>query len=386
MKFLHTSDWHVGRTIRGRSRIDEFGAVLGEVVRLATDERVDVVLMSGDLYDHKVATPDDDRVVLETLVRLRESGARVVAIAGNHDSPGRWDALRPLLRPLDITVVTKVARPEEGGAVEVPSRDGSETALIACVPFVAERYFGEAARLFAASENWAQDYAQGMGDLIAEMARSFRPHRVNVLLAHLFATDVDLGSGGESPLTVTLDYAVPPARFPGTASYVALGHVHKPQAVTASPSPARYAGSPLQLDFGERDQQKSVVIVEATGGMPARVREVPLAAGRKLLDLAGTLDELRAQAATVGDAWVRATVRVDAPVPGIVAAVHEILPSAVEVKMDYPRAEEAPAAAGMISLSPREQFAAYYRMKHAAEPPAGVLAAFGEVLEAVGRE
>lgn len=384
MKFLHTSDWHVGRTIRGRSRADEFAAVLHEVVKIAADEKVDAVLVSGDLYDHKVPQPESERLVLEGLVRLHESGARVIAITGNHDSAAKWDALRPLLRPLGITVVTGVARPDEGGAVEVPSRDGTATAVVACLPFVAERWFGEAARLFAASENWAMDYASGMGELLGEMAKAFRPDAVNILLAHLYATDVDLG-GGESAHTVTLDYAVPPARFPGTATYVALGHVHKPQAVAASPSPARYAGSLLQLDFGEREQRKSVAIVEADPGRPARIRLEPLAAGRRLVDVTGTLEELRAQAASVGDAWLRVKVKVEAPVPGIVDAVREALPNAIEVQPDYPRAEEEPAPAGMMALAPGDQFAAYYRKKHAADPPPEVVAAFAEVLEAVAR-
>jgi len=381
MRFLHTSDWHVGKAIRGHSRMDEFIAVLDEVTRIAIDEKVDCVLVSGDLYEHKVVTPDADRLVFETLAHLASEKIPIVAIPGNHDSGIRWEAFNPLLTPLGIRVVPWVMPPDQGSLVEVPSRDGSEIARIACVPFVPERYYGTAAALFAGSERWAQEYAQGMGDLLEAMSLEFRRGTVNVLMAHLFVTEAILG-GGEVERTVSFEYAVPPARIPPTAQYVALGHIHRPQQV-APAAPARYAGSLLQLAFGEPAPEKSVVIVEASAGKPARVRTVPLRSGRRLLDVEGTIEELRRKALTVGDAWLRVKVRTDGPVPGIVDEVRAILPNAVPVTPDYPRAAEEEVAAGLMALRPREQFLSFYRSKHAAEPPAVVLEAFDEVHRAV---
>lgn len=383
MRCLHTSDWHVGRTIQGRSRVNEFEAVLDEVVRIATDERVDAVLISGDIFDHRVAHFEAERLVFETLAQLASERIPVIAIPGNHDPADRWDAFRPLLEPLGVRVVPFVRPPGEGSVVDIPSRDGTERAVVACVPFVPERKLGSAAALFAGSEHWSMAYAQGMGDLFDAMSRAFRADAVNVLMAHCFATEVQLG-GGENELTVTMDYAVPPARFPGTATYIALGHVHKPQAIAGSPSPARYAGSLLQLDFGEREQRKSVTVIEASAGKPARILEVPLTAGRQLIDIAGTLNELGAQAAELGDAWLRVTVRTDGPVPGIADAVREILPNAVVVRPpEYPRLEEDERREAVMGLAPRDQFLRYYRAKHAAEPPAAILTAFDEVRAAV---
>jgi exonuclease SbcD len=225
-------------------------------------------------------------------------------------------------------------------------------------------------------------YAQGMGDLLDAMARAFRPDAVNILMAHCFATEVQLG-GGENELTVTMDYAVSPARFPGTATYIALGHVHKPQAVVSSAAPARYAGSLLQLDFGEREQPKSVTVVEAAPGKPARIREIPLSASRPLLDIAGTLDELREKAPDWGDAWLRVTVRTEGPVPGIADAVREVLPNAVVVRVEHALLEDEEQAEPVLNLAPREQFVRYYRTKHAAEPPDAILKAFAEVRAAI---
>jgi exonuclease SbcD len=382
MRFLHTSDWHVGRTIRGRSRIEEFAAALDEVVAIARDQAVDAVLIAGDLFDGRAVNADAERLVFETLARLAEAKVAVVAIPGNHDSAARWSALRPLLDPLRVRVVPFVVPPEQGSAVEISARTGDETAVVACIPFVPERMFGSATSLFAGSERWAQDYAQGMGDLLAAMASGFRPHKVNLLMAHLFATDVTLG-GGENPFTLTTDYAVPPARFPAEAQYIALGHVHMPQIVHGSPAPARYAGALLQLDFGEADQRRSVTIVDVDPDTPGKAHEIRLSSGRRLSEVVGTLDGLRKMADGLGNAWLRVTVQTEGPVPGIADEVRALLPNAVDVRVEFPRQPEEPTAAGLVRLDPREQYLAYYRTKHGAPPSPELLTAFSETYEAV---
>src|SRR5712691_7841193 len=131
MRLLHTGDWHVGKTIRGRSRAAEFEAVLGEVVGIALQEGVDAVLVAGDIYDHRSPPPEADLLVFEALVRMYEAGIRVVAIPGNHDSAVRLEALAKLLLPLGVHVVPRVRPPSEGSLVEVASRDGRQAALVA---------------------------------------------------------------------------------------------------------------------------------------------------------------------------------------------------------------------------------------------------------------
>jgi exonuclease SbcD len=381
VRFLHTSDWHVGRAIRGRSRNDEFAAALDEVVGIAVEEGVDAVLLAGDVYEHRAAAPEADSIVFEALLSLHDAGIRVVAIPGNHDSAVRLEALGKLLRPIGTEIVPRVAPPDRGGIVEVPSRDGSEAAEVACVPFVPERRFGDAAALFEASETWYQSYADGMGEVLAAMARGFTPGRVSVILGHLF-TDGALvrPGGGERELTIGIAYAISPARLPGEVSYIALGHVHMPQAVKGSAAPARYAGSLIQLDFGEAGQRKSVVIVDASPGKPARVREVALSAGRELRDVRGTLDEVLAMADEVGDAFLRVFVKTDGPVPGIADRVRESLPNALDVHLEYERTERPATGEPVSALHPRDQFVAYFRSQHSAEPTEELLEAFDEVL------
>jgi exonuclease SbcD len=380
MRLLHTGDWHVGKSIRGRSRIEEFHAALDEVVGIAVEEGVDAVLVAGDVYEQRAPAPEADDVVFEAFVRLHEANIPAVVIPGNHDSAIRFRALGRLLAPIGVRVIHRVLPPDRGGAVEVPSRSGDETALVACVPFVPERRFGDAAALFDATETWFQSYADGMGRLLAAVAEGFRPDRVNVLLAHLFTDGAALG-GGERELTIGMAYAVPPGRLPGTATYVALGHVHRPQAVRGAPAPARFAGSLLQLDFGETEQRKSVAIVDASPGAPADARTVPLSSGRRLRDLRGTLDEVLASAEGVEDDYVRVFLSVEGPTPGLADRVREAIPGALDVHLEYERAEAEPSAEPVSAMSPREQFVAYYRAQHGADPAEDLLGAFDEVLE-----
>jgi exonuclease SbcD len=383
MRFLHTADWHVGKAIRGRSRAEEFAAALDEVVAIAVDGTVDCVLLAGDVYEHGAPSPEADVLVFEAFLRFHDAGIRVVAIPGNHDSALRMEAFGKVLAPLGIRIVPRVARPDAGGIVLVPSRDGAHEAEVATIPFVPARRFGDAAALFEASEAWYQSYAQGMGELLGAMSAGFTAGRIPIVLGHLF-TDGALVTpgGGERELTIGIAYAVPPSRLPAEAAYVALGHVHLPQAVRGSPAPARFAGSLLQLDFGEAGQRKSVTLVEATPGRPAKVTEVPLSSGRRLTDLRGTLDEVVAQGRELRDAWLRVFVRTDGPVPGIADRIRDELPNALDVHLDYERRDAAgDVGAPLSSLQPREQFVAYHEAHHGVPPTEALLAAFDEVLD-----
>jgi DNA repair protein SbcD/Mre11 len=385
MRFLHTGDWHVGKTIRGRSRMAEFEGALDQVVAIAADEKVDAVLVAGDLYEHRSAAPDADALVFEALLRLNRHGIPVVGIPGNHDSAPRFDAFAGLLRAVNVDVAARVLPPDRGGIVEVGSRDGSQTLRVACVPFVPERRFASAVDLFDSTEAWFQSYADGMGNLMDAMAAGFRDDAVNVVLAHLYAAGAKLG-GGEREVTVGLEYAVPASRLPANASYLALGHIHRPQRIPGSRAPARYAGSLLQLDFGETEQDKSVAVVEAHPGRPVKVTEVPVTAGRRLADVEGTLDQIHIRAADLGDAYLRVFVDTDGPVPGLADRVRELLPNAVDVHLRYERDEDAATGPPLSSLQPREQFLTYFRSAHGAEPDPALLVAFDEVAELVAEE
>ena len=157
------------------------------------------------------------------------------------------------------------------------------------------------------------------------------------------------------------------------------GHVHRPQRVPGSSRPAYYSGSPLQLDFGEVDQQKSVNIVALEPGQPADVRTEPIAGGRRLRDVRATYEELDAQKDELGDAFLRVKLKCGGPYPGLGNQVRALLPNALEVHLDYPR-EETQTETRIRGLTAREQYAHYLREKQGAEPDQKELDLFESLL------
>ena len=382
MRLLHTGDWHVGRTIRGRSRIDEFDAALTQVVDIATAESVDGVLVSGDLHDQRAVTPDADRLIFETFIRLYEAGIPVVAIPGNHDSAARVAAFAPLLERVGTRAVARMRHPKKGGVVELGSRDGSETASVACLPFVSPRRFLDGTSEFEDLASGYVNFDEGMGHIFDIFEQSFRADHVNVVLGHLFVAGAQ-PSGTEREVTVGSDYAVSAARLPSTASYIALGHIHKAQKVRGAGADTRYCGSLLQLDFGERGQNKSVLVVDVAAGKPPKATEFPIHAGRTLVEVDATIDSLEAVAAKVGDSYVRVNLAVDSPIPGIADRVRDVIPNALDIRLVLPEREGAEIAPSLRGLDPRAQFVSYYSAAHEAEPADELLAAFDRVFEEV---
>ena len=381
MRFLHTGDWHVGRPLRGRSRLDEFADALDFVVTVAAHEEVDAVLLAGDIYDQRVISADADRLLFQTLLRLAERQIQVVAVPGNHDSAARLSAFAPLLERIGAHVVARVVPPSEGAVVHVGARSGDEHAAIACLPFVSPRRFADAAGLFEDTAKGYVDFDDGMARILQAYEDAFEADAVNIVLSHVFVSGAQPG-GSEREITIGADYAVSPQHLPATASYIALGHIHKPQRVRGVAAEARYCGSLLQLDFGERGQDKSLAVVDVAPGKPPRVTEVPIDAGRPLMDVTGSLAELEAIASRNPNAYLRVNLEIERATPGIADQVRKLLPNALDVRLVLPDSgEPSQERPSMRGLDPRAQFVAYYRAHDGSEPPEEILAAFERVFD-----
>jgi len=261
MRLLHTGDWHVGKTLARHSRIEESREALAAVAAVAVEHEVDALLACGDIFEHLGPSPEAEQVVYEALMRFEEHRIPVVLLAGNHDHPHRWHAVEPLLARFAVHVVPEVRRPERGGILEIPARNGSSSVQIAALPWVTERRLIGAAELMGLAEQPYQTYATEVARLLQALCGAFDPEKCNVLAAHLYISGAK-PAGSERQLTIGDLFAVAPQAIPPTAQYVALGHVHRPQRVPGIAVPARYAGSLLQLDFGEAGQEKSVVLVD----------------------------------------------------------------------------------------------------------------------------
>jgi exonuclease SbcD len=333
MKILHTSDWHAGKTLRGESRLDEHRAVLAEIAGIAEAEAVNLVLVVGDLFESAAPAPDAQRVVWDALLALRATGAHVVVVGGNHDNQHALDAVAPVFGAAGITVLGHATRPENGGVMELETADG-ERAVLVLVPFVSQRYAIRTEQMLELGAAEAAGlYAERMRRLVAALSASFRRDTVNVVAAHCFVRGGMLG-GGERDAQTIFEYSIEGSHFPAAANYVALGHLHRTQRISAA-APAWYSGSPIQVDFGEEADAKHVLLVEARAGAPAKVEARALTTPWELRTLRGTVAELRDAAGGVGDAWLRVIVREPARA-GLAEDIRALLPRAVDVRVERP--------------------------------------------------
>jgi exonuclease SbcD len=332
MKILHTSDWHVGKVLKGRDRSDEHDAVLRSLLTAARTEDVDLVLIAGDLFETSAPSPKAQGLVMRALLALREDGRQVVAIAGNHDNGGLLDSVyRPVLGELGLHVLGTPKSPGSGGTIRLTTR-GGEQATVAAVPFLSQRYAVRAAELLLHQQSeHALDYARRLAEIVKLLTEQFTPDSVNIVMAHATLLGGRRG-GGERDVQTSFEYEVPASIFPSSAHYAALGHLHRQQEIPA-PCPAFYSGSPLAIDFGEEANQLGALVVTAGPGMRADARRVDVTGSRGLRTLKGTLDQVIDEGERAGDAYLRLILSEQARA-GLGDLVREKLPNALEVQLD----------------------------------------------------
>ncbi len=362
MKLLHTADWHVGKTLRGRSRLAEQEKVLRELVGLARQHKVDAVLIAGDVYDTAAPSAEAVSLVVRALMGFRETGAHVIVISGNHDHARTFDAYRPVFDAAErVTMVGAPRTASDGGVISFAAPSTGEQATVAVLPFLSQRYAARAAELVTQSpaENNAQ-YDEMVRRILASLAEGFRPDAVNIVMAHLTVQGGTWG-GGEREAQSIFDYVVHPAAFPANAHYVALGHLHRRQHVPAPCPAVHYCGSPLNVDFGEQDNPSMALLVDVTPSTPARVTELHLSSAGRLRTVTGTVAELTTRGASgeFGDDLLRVVVT-EAPFAGLREAVVEALPNALEVRIDpaFQKQRSGPRTASEAGLDrqPSELF------------------------------
>lgn len=391
MRLVHVSDWHLGRQTYRHSRADDHDAVIAEILAIATEARPDLIIHTGDLFDSfRPPAVEMTRGVraLNELALL----APVLVIAGNHDSRILFSVFNELIgegRP--VRFVDRALPAARGGVLEYPGRYG-EIIRIAPIPFIhANRYV----EFFEDARSWTAEYATRIHAIEENLRRGLldgydTDRHVLLFAAHLYVEGATLSSS-ERPLTTSDSYASRPERIP-QVSYAAFGHIHKPQALKGGIT-GRYAGSPIQLDFGEESDVKEVVLVEALPGRPAKVMPIPLTSGRRLRLLSGTLEELAAEAPTVGQSLCKVLVRTQDDIEELSDRVRELFPEAVllDVQMDSAASRVQPLMPADISAAAEESFTEMFHEYLLSRPLHGanadrVLKAFGSILDAIGTE
>lgn len=385
MRFLHTSDWHLLKPIARHDRTEEYRDVLDEVVATAEVEGVDLVVHSGDLFDRAIPSPEAIHLALATLVRLADGGRRpVVVIAGNHDSPRLFEALAPVMLPLGVHLVGTARSPDLGGVLELDTPGGR--VLVSCIPHIPQ---GKVVDFMSDTGTVYSSYADRMQAIIGAHHRFLAPRRhdaTTILAAHLMVSGV-MVQGGEGPtgmkeLSLGQAFAVTESAVNHDFSYVALGHIHLPQEIPGTAT-GMYAGSLLQLDFGEAGEEKRVLVVDAEPGRPVVIRSISLESGRRLRRATGTWDELVDREDLV-DQWLDLTIHTSGPPgPEMVDEWSRRFARAVKVRAEYP----TEAGDDRVRISGRsidDLYLEYHRLIHG-EPEDGLITLVQEVLEEAER-
>ena len=265
MKILHTSDWHLGRSLFNRKRYEEFHAFLSWLGDIIEEEEIQVLLVAGDVFDNNAPSHRAQELYYRFLCRIAQSSCRhVILTAGNHDSPSFLNAPREVLRFLNVYVIGSIGEDFTDEVLLLRNPQGEPELIVCAVPYLRDRDI----RRVESGEGWEdkerkllegirEHYHQVCGQ--AEKIRESigRPLPI-VAMGHLFAAGGSTVEGdGVRDLYVGSLAHVGVEIFPSSIDYLALGHLHSPQSV-GEKEYYRYSGSPLAMGFGEAGREKSV--------------------------------------------------------------------------------------------------------------------------------
>lgn len=397
VRILHTSDWHLGRNLEGRTRLPEQEQFIDELADIAGRERVQLILVAGDVFDTYNPSADAERLFYDALERLSDGGKRaLVVIAGNHDSPDRLNAANPLALKHGISLMgfpreVLITGAAQGGVRRVNSGPGwvelavpgcVENAIVYALPYPSESRLNEVISEKLDDDSQQVAYSERVGRLFTEADQIFRPDAVNLAVAHLFAFG---GLESESERQLGGALAVSPQVLPKQAQYIALGHLHRPQTLNNPSQICRYSGSPLSYSFSEADQQKEVIVADVVPGGLAETHPIKLHCGKALK---------RWRASNVGEArlwcaepknhssWVELEIMADQPIdiPQL-AELRRLHPGIITIRPIFPELEADNLAVRRLSEMPLiDRFKLFFERDRGVTPPEDLVHFFLEMV------
>lgn len=393
MRLLHTSDWHLGHTLKEVTREYEHTAFLTWLLEQIRLEAPDVMVITGDVFDSATPPASAERMWFELLAAARRArpDMDIVAIAGNHDSPARLGAAAAVLRELGVFVVGSLPR-DAGGELDfdrllIPVAGGR--GLVAAVPFLRPVDVGEIL------DPLAQIYAQ----VVTEAERRRRPEQALVVLGHLYATGAEPSHLSERRISIGGMESASLRMFPPEIDYVALGHMHRAQRVGRDS--IRYAGAPIALALDEGGYAHQIAIVEFTAGRLAGVRSLRVPQTIEIVRIpvrgAATLDEALDAIAALparrgGEDFTRPyldlMIVLDRPEPRLRTMIEQALEGKrarlvqlrIEHSGDGAALGDRVAVRRLAELDPREVFTQLWARDHAEPASPAVVAAFERLL------
>lgn len=381
MKLLHTSDWHLGKRLMEAERLEEQIAALDELVRICDEERVELVLVAGDIFDTYLPSAEAEEAFFAAVKKLAGKSRAVVLVAGNHDDGVRLAASAPVCaeegvyifgnRPAVFPVGgDRPVKPVAAGERYLLFENGAgERVYINALPYPNEARMRE--------EKSDESYAERVKRWISEGNAGYDGKTPYVLLTHLFVMG-GVTSEGERGIDLGGARVVPPDILP-KGGYTALGHLHKKQRVGEN---AYYSGSLLQYSFDEANIPKCAMLLEARDGKVTLEREIPITAGKKLvrLEALGVAEAVRLLGGYQNN-LIELTLQLTAPLTADetrqLRSTNEGLVSVIA----RVRTDEVQETVLRSTLSPEELFGQYYLSKFGEEAPEALKTAFLALLE-----
>ncbi|MFN3792579.1 exonuclease SbcCD subunit D C-terminal domain-containing protein [Massilia sp.] len=417
MRLLHTSDWHLGQTLHNFDRTYEHACFLDWLVETLAAERIDVLLIAGDIFDNANPSAAAHRQLYRFLQQARSKvpHLQVVVIAGNHDSPGRLEAPTPLLEAHGTIVVGNVARAADGSVdlerllVPLRRRDGTVGAWCLAVPFLRP---GDVPRMAEAAQpdepgHGLDPYLHGTA-LLYRQAFALARSRASsgeaiVAMGHCHMVGGQSSQDSERRIVIGGTEALPATMFDPQVAYVALGHLHLAQRVGGHEH-RRYCGSPLPLSFSEVGYQHQVLRIELDGPTTKSVTPLPVPRAVQLLRVPSQpapIDEVLAalEALDLPDAppqqqpFLEVRVLLDGPEPGLRTRVEAALSGKPVrlAKIEPTRRHAAPDSVEqalsldqLAQLQPDDIFRRLWAQRYGDDAPPEQLAAFAELTTALG--
>lgn len=373
MRILHTADWHIGRTLYGRKRYEEFSAFLDWLVQAIEDQGIDALLVAGDVFDTGTPSNRAQQLYYRFLCRVAATCCRhVIVVAGNHDSPSFLNAPKELLRALNVYVVgsmTDVLEDEVIAILDFPTRNADfhgpednlevnpdKSAIICAVPYLRDKDVrtvepGETIddknrKLVEGIKSHYAEVVKIAGrkreEIIKESKIRHSPSQIPIVaMGHLFTAGGKTVDGdGVRELYVGSLAHVGVDVFPAAIDYLALGHLHVPQAV-GNAEHIRYCGSPIPMGYGEATQQKSVVMVEfeprkadlviseTNKNQKPKISLLPVPCFQKLVRLEGSLDHIHARVEELKKEGSSAWLEIEYTGNDIISNLREMLDEAI---------------------------------------------------------
>ena len=386
MKIIHTADWHIGQRLHERSRLDEHEQFLDWLLETIQKRRVDLLLVSGDIFDTSLPSAEATNLYYRFLYRLfDETHAYAVITAGNHDSPRHLEAPQEFLKMGRIYVIGLAEEPDK--CVFTFPCNNPQVA-VAAVPYLSESDLRHLSYETESDRN--ERYREWLKAFYADCAACIPTELPKILMGHLFVQGGKI-TDSERNIQIGGATAIHASDFPDGVDYIALGHLHRPQTIKGAVSPIRYSGSPIPLRFNETDYRKAVYLLEVSDdGTLVLDETIEIPIFRELCIVEGDEASVLSEAMTRkwDGKYIQVKLKLNTPRVGISDEIRQTFGErggeVLSVELELPEVKQREPISVKDMERPEKIFEQFHKTKFDGELPDETLAqTFSELLQMV---